>query len=350
MTDDQPHYLSKSVQKQRLGGIKFSEAQVRMVLSPVAGCADLTHILRSFAKHRINLHQISFSREVTGGVELYLAQQDYQRNKSLIDSALEPLRKTLAAGSPVGTLTLFPHASRMDVLLKVIAIAGRSDLCTYSMCSSLSALCISTDLERLDRFAEVLLEDFSLPEGHSPFRYEPSELDRKLTGGQGRVVETIARYWEPVIKIYGSNLKTGLTRFSISFSGEQLGQVMVILTKSGMLRFEMMGLTRSESGRFHLLLIVDPDYNRDAVESALTIVGNEREIGFSVQHGMELLFFHGPHFQDRYGVMHAAVSALAEASIDISCAACSGTGVHLVAEEGIGRRMLEVLGEVFVVP
>lgn len=350
MTDNQPHSLSKSVQKQRLGGIKFSEAQVRMVLSPVAGCADLTQILRSFAKHRINLHQLAFSREVPGGVELYLAQLDYQRNKSLIDSALEPFCTTLAVCAPVGTLTLFPHASRMDVLLKVIAIAGSSDLCIYSMCSSLSALCISTDVERLDRVAEVLLEDFSLPEGHSPFRYAPSELDRKVTGGQGRVVETIARYWEPVIKIYGSSLKTGLAGMSISFTGEQLGQVMVILTKSGVQRFEMMGLTRSESGRFHLLLIVDPDYCRDAVESVLAVIGNEREIECSVQHGMELLFFHGPHFQDRYGVIHAAVSALAKASIDITCAACSGTGVHLVAQEGIGVRMLEELGEVFVVP
>lgn len=350
MTDDQSHHQSRSVQKLRLGGIKFSEAQVRMVFAPVVSHSVLTRIFAGFAKHRINLHQLAFSEDIPGGIELYLGQQDYERNRSLISSELEPFGLDPVVVSPVGTLTLFPHAARMDVLLKVINLAGSSDLQIYGVFSSLSALCVTTDLSRLDTIANVLFEDFSLPEGHSPFRYQPSDLDLKLTGGQGRVVETIAQYWEPIIKIYGSSLKTGLTKFTISCDGEQLPVVIAELTESGIPRFEMTGLTRAEAGRYHLHLMIDPAHDPTAVTSMRNRFGVEPGIDFSERHGMELLFFHGPHFQDRYGVIHAAVSALAKASIDIHGAACSGTGVHLVAEEHIGSRMLEVLSEVFVVP
>lgn len=350
MTDDRPHHLSQSVQKLRLGGIKFSDAQVRLVFAPAVGHPGLSPILTSFARHRINLHQLALSEDVPGGVELYLAEKDYRRNKSLITGELESLDLTPLVTTSVGTLTMFPHASSMDALLRVIGIAGSSDLRIYSICSSLSAFCISTDLDRLDNVAEVLLEDFSLPEGHSPFRYEPSELDRQLTAGQGRVVETIARYWEPVIRIYGSNLKTGLTRFTVSFAGDQFSRVMADLTDCGITRFEMMGLAKTDSGQIHLQVMVDPKHDPYDVASMRKCFADTQGVEFSAQQGMELVFFHGPHFQDRYGVMHTAVSALTKASIKISCAACSGTGVQLVAEAGIGSRMLKVLGEVFVVP
>ena len=350
MTDDQPHHLANTVQKLGLGCMKFSEAQVRMVFSPVRGHADLPRILHSFATHRINLHQLSFSIDVPGGVELYLAEREYQRNKSLITSTLESLDLDPIVVSSVGTLTLFPHGSRMDVLLKVISIAGSLDVNIYGICSSLSAFCITTDLGLLDRVAAALLEDFSLPEGHSPFRYEPSELDKKLAGEQGRKVETIARYWEPVIKIYGSSLKTGLTMFTISFSGDELSHVITNLSENGVQRFEMMGLAGGETGQIHLQLLVGPDPDQSRITSMRDCLSDRQGIEFSEQHGVELLFFHGPHFQDRHGVMHTAVSALTEASIGIVWASCSGTGVHLAADEGIGSRMLEILGEVFVVP
>jgi len=350
MMDDQPHRQSESVHKLRLGGIKFSEALVRLAFSPVAECADLSRILSSFAKQRINLHQLFFNEDGSGGAELYLAEQDYRRNRSLILGELEPSGLEPVVISPVGTLTLFPHGASIDALVKVISLAGTPDTEIYGVCSSLSSFSIATDLDRLDRVAELILEDFFLPEGHSPFRYEPSALDLALTGGQGRVVETVARYWEPVIRIYGSNLKTGLAECVISFSPETLSRVMGNLSNSGVQRFEMMALTRSQSGRCHVQVILDPGRDQGALASMRNCFADEQDAELSVRHGMEMLFFHGPHFQDRYGVIHTAVRALARASIDFRCTSCSGTGVHLIADEGVGNRMLEVLGEVFVVP
>lgn len=343
----------QKLQKLRLGGIKFSEAQVRMVL-PAAETSsvpiDLSRILAGFAKHRINLHQLAYREDVHGGVELYLAHKDYQQNRIIIDSELEPLGLKPVVDEPVGTLTLFPHASRMDVLLRVMNILGGSGLRLYALCSSLSAFCITIDFDKLDAAAEVLLEYFTLPEGHSPFRYEPSDLDKKITGGEGRIVETIARYSEPVIRIYGSNLATDLTRLTVSFAGEQLPAVVEELSKSGIERFELVGLTETDSRQYSLTLIIDPNRNREAAKFLSDSFAETREIDFSLQKGLELVFFHGPHFQDRYGVIYTAASALARASLGISGAACSGTGVYLAGGKGDGSRIRDVLGEVFVVP
>jgi len=352
MTDDRPHSLSQSVQKLRLGGIKFSEAQVRLVLAPAGrdpDPLDLSRILAGFAKYHVNLQQISVD-SAAGTVELYLAEQDYARQRILIEAELGPLDLDATVVAPVGTLTLFPHGSRMEVLVKVIGLAGDPDLRIYALGSSLSALCLSTDLDRLDRTAAALLENFSLPEGHSPFRYEPSELDRQVTGGAGRIVETIARYSESVIKIYGSKLQTGLLRATVCFPRDYLDRVLEGLSQSGLDRFEMMGAAHADSGRMLVHLMVDPDRGKGAIASLRERFGDAREIDVVEQHDMELLFFHGPHFQDRYGVMCAAAAALAKASIRFTCAACTGTGIHLVAERGVGGKMLEALGDVFVVP
>jgi len=351
MADDQRHRVPASDQKLRLGGIKFSDAQVRMEFSSVTGCSGLVPILSGFAKHRINLHQFLFCGDAPGIVELHFSLEDYRQSKALISASLDVEGVQPDIRSPVGTLTLFPHESRMDKLLRVVSVARDPGTSVHTLCSSLSAFCMVVDLEQLDAAADALLQDFSLPEGHSPFRYEPSELDKKLSGGQGRVVETVARYWEPVIRIYGSNLKTGLTKITVSFSSDQRERVLLLLVDAGIERFEMVHLRSTGSGeRFTLLMLFDAGSDHSGLEAVLTGLAGETDMECMVQHDMEMLFFHGPHFQDRYGVVYTAVSALASASMDISCVLCSGTGVHLVAERGGGSRMRAVLDEVFVVP
>ena len=76
MADDQQPRVPASVQKLRLGGIKFSDAQVRMEFSSVHGCSGLVPILSGFAKHRISLHQFLFNSDSSGVVELHFALED----------------------------------------------------------------------------------------------------------------------------------------------------------------------------------------------------------------------------------------------------------------------------------
>ena len=52
---------------------------------------------------------------------------------------------------------------------------------------------------------------------------------------------------------------------------------------------------------------------------------------------VELIYLHGPHFQDRYGIAEAALSPLQKADIPILAAGCSGTSVYIVVPENRRR-------------
>jgi aspartokinase len=237
------------------------------------------------------------------------------------------------------------------VLLCVLQVFSEHDLPIHGMTSSLSALCINTDYDLLDRAADLLLKVFDLPEDHSPFRYQPSTLDSALHQHQpGRKVETVASYWEPVIRIYGSNLKTGLAMFNIYFAKKQLAQIGSLLSEvKGLDSFEMMTLSQSGSDDFCLVLLIKPTGGQQeelSIRNCMEVPG----VVFSERSAVEVLYFHGPHFQDRYGVMDTAVKALKKNETEIHAANCSGTSVYLVTGDTIGGRALDALAEVFVVP
>ena len=172
-----------------------------------------------------------------------------------------------------------------------------------------------------------------------------------VAGGQGRRVETIAKYWEPIIKIYGSNLDTGLQALSILFSVDQLLPVVSILSAAnGLDSFKMMGLSSPEKGSYRFLLLFTP--TGDGLLDATTQhkLSELPKVEVSEQSGLEVLYFHGPHFQDRYGVANAVVTALKKASVEFVCLNCSGTSIYLVTHENIGSQALKALEKVFVVP
>lgn len=64
----------------------------------------------------------------------------------------------------------------------------------------------------------------------------------------------------------------------------------------------------------------------------------------------DLVFFQGPHFGDRYGILDVAVRALAAKGIRMMAAACSGACIYIVVPEGRAEETVLALGECFEVP
>jgi aspartokinase len=64
----------------------------------------------------------------------------------------------------------------------------------------------------------------------------------------------------------------------------------------------------------------------------------------------ELLCLHGPHFQDRYGVAHAAVSCLQKHGVNALAIGCTGSSVYLAVSAQTGDVAVRALTEVFIVP
>jgi aspartokinase len=64
----------------------------------------------------------------------------------------------------------------------------------------------------------------------------------------------------------------------------------------------------------------------------------------------EMVFFQGPHFGDRYGILEAAVRGLAARRVKMTAAACSGACIYIVLPEGKSEEAVAALSEVFEIP
>lgn len=138
---------------------------------------------------------------------------------------------------------------------------------------------------------------------------------------------------------------------NICFAKKQLAQICSLLSEvKGLDSFEMMTLSQSGSDDFCLVLLIEPAGGQQAESSIRDCMEVLPDVIFSERSAVEVLYFHGPHFQDRYGVMDTAVKALKKNETEIHAANCSGTSVYLVTGDTIGGRALDALAEVFVVP
>lgn len=165
-------------------------------------------------------------------------------------------------------------------------------------------------------------------------------------------METAASYWEPVIKIYGSSIKTELVIATLRFPEDRLafwGRQLQGF-EDGLGSFEMAVSQRVEHQTLQFVLlysgVLEESYGRLLSDAVAREVGSY----LSVRSPVELLYFHGPHFQDRYGVADAAFSALKKYHLEIFAAGCTGTSIYLVTPEKKARVVAKVLTKVFFVP
>ncbi|THB76413.1 MAG: hypothetical protein D6B25_09895 [Desulfobulbaceae bacterium] len=337
--------------KLSLDGIKFSEPQTRVTIKPGEKSIGITTLLDLVFRNRINLSQLYMRIASPELHEYFLDEKDYLRFAHLLNPELEEWNACSIVATSVGKTMLFPHGSDPGILFSALKQLAGSGVPIHSVCSSLSALCVITNYQSMDELAESLLELFELPAGHSPFRYQPSELDRQLSGGTGRKIETRAKYWEPIIKIYGTSLETGLESIRIRFAREQLESVCFQFMKSGKMDFfKMMSLNGGDSGTYELFLVLramEAKFVRKYIAPALN---HNLQLEVEIQSGLAVLHLHGPHFQDRYGVANSLVDALATADIAFDSLNCSGTSIYLVLNENLGSCAQKALEKVFVVP
>jgi aspartokinase len=164
-------------------------------------------------------------------------------------------------------------------------------------------------------------------------------------------METIAVYWEPKIRVYGLMTETGLSLYTLTFPVERLARWGGLLKSLGQkgTEFLLVNLQQASAGSMQLCLV--PMAGVGAAEVAeLLAKGLENEIvgHLQVTEPVELIYLHGPHFQDRYGIAEAALRPLYNAGIPILTTGCAGTSVSIVVSENRAREVAACLAETFV--
>ncbi len=164
-------------------------------------------------------------------------------------------------------------------------------------------------------------------------------------------METIAVYWEPKIKTYGIHLRTGLSMVSFflqpSSPGRREGSLASAAKAVGDLLLVFARPSTDSGMRLHLLFECRPSWHM--LDKFNETVG-ARSSGLQVDADVELVYFQGPHFGDRYGIADAAFQALESGNIPILAAACTGASVYIVVPKQRAVEAKSALTGSFTVP
>jgi aspartokinase len=161
-----------------------------------------------------------------------------------------------------------------------------------------------------------------------------------------------AVYWESIVRIYGFSKKRGLTLLRLTFPLDCLdywsGQLQKIDEGKGC--FELVFSQVTAHKLVNLFIVIEDHQNgsgrRQIEQDAQGRIATSLAVDFPV----EMISFHGPHFQDRDGIANVAFGVLAKAEIPILAAGCTGTSIYMVLPENMGGCAIQLLEKVFEVP
>ena len=158
-------------------------------------------------------------------------------------------------------------------------------------------------------------------------------------------METIAVYWEPIIRTYGFQVQEGLVLSRLRLPVDSLGQWGHALKEMADPGPEFRLVWAQADDAMHLTVYMLSDRIHwcmlQSVWPAPGDQGNER---------VDLVFFQGPHFGDRYGIMDFTYKALALEKVPLLAAACSVATIYLVLPPGWGSRTRTLLSSAFEIP
>jgi hypothetical protein len=182
-------------------------------------------------------------------------------------------------------------------------------------------------------------------------------------------METFAVYWEPVIKTYGIAVRTGLSLISLDLPFDRLregeGCLSGLASRCGGSLILIFSGSASTSGICLNLLLDQLPEKVDGLETGdaigekvpqakfLEADSSDFEAGSSglrVDNRVELVYFQGPHYGDRYGIAGAAVTALVQHGVPLVAVVCTGASVFLITPKGMACAARNALSKAFSTP
>jgi hypothetical protein len=164
-------------------------------------------------------------------------------------------------------------------------------------------------------------------------------------------LETIAVYWEPIVRVYGFDIKADISLLHLKCSTETIDTLLADIERqaetSPTFLFSQLQLQPPDIS--HLYLAADHDHisgYRNGLEENATKNG----LMLTAHSPVDLLFFHGPHFQDRFGIANNVFKTLDPLGITVYTIGCTGTSIFIVTGGGQAQKARKMLTEAFAVP
>jgi aspartokinase len=176
-------------------------------------------------------------------------------------------------------------------------------------------------------------------------------LNLKATPSSAHPLATTAAYREPRVKTYGFEKMTDLSLFEMNAGRagmDSLGLAFCGMGDEGAPFHLVFSWVSSEGLEF--CLVTQRPWAEMIREHMDRCVPGGAEAVIRQTSSVELVFFQGPHFGDRYGILDTTVRALACKGITIKAAVCSGACIYVVLSEGKSEEAVKALCESFEIP
>ncbi len=165
-------------------------------------------------------------------------------------------------------------------------------------------------------------------------------------------METIAVYWEEKVQVYGISTKAGLCLGKLHFP-EQLNEIwgdrITDLTEKSE-KFEFVTLHNLKNNIFELLFVFEIKKKPGVVNYFQTVLEHDNKASFQTEDPVDIIYLHGPHFQDRFGIAEQALSALETYDKFITASGCAGTSMYIISRGGYGQKIVSILTDTFLIP
>jgi len=165
-------------------------------------------------------------------------------------------------------------------------------------------------------------------------------------------MESIAIYWEKQVKVYGIILQGHLTLVAIKFTEDSTFGWHNLLThlETNPLEFELLASV-PDGGDDHVLSLILNQDQLHAFQTSLAARKEKQQSSFTVSYNkVDMIYLHGPHFQERFGILARALDPLYEKDIEPVITGCVGNSMYIVVPEGLGIKCAEILQNTFEIP
>ena len=159
-------------------------------------------------------------------------------------------------------------------------------------------------------------------------------------------------YWEPRIKTYGFQVvkELALYRYLIPVNQSNHWERALELIENGPNRFHLICGQLNETSELSLSLLCESDQARSFSRDIEAEMPVDEGFRYQMITPVELLFFQGPHFGDRFGVADFTYCALKDHANDLLAAVFSCASIYLVLPEGKADGALDQLNAAFNIP
>ncbi len=159
-------------------------------------------------------------------------------------------------------------------------------------------------------------------------------------------METIAVYWEPIIKTYGFHEVCDLTLIDCDI--REIGPLGEALIDSQIESLKF-ALIQDRGSKMVFRCVVEEKTETQVLEFFKDLEQNGIVNRVSKTASVGLITFHGPHYGDRYGIAGAVYDAL-DGKINLIGAGFSGAVITLVMASSEISDAKKLLSEAFEIP